>query len=339
MRQRLSAAPLIGVLLLSTFAAGPATAAPAAGCGMVITQTTTLTADIGPCGRGGIVIAADGISVDLGGHTISGKGSTGDGVGILFDGVTDSRVSNGTVRGFDAGVAIVGGSINVVHHLTIRDNIGNLKASRPAYGDGVVIQSSNSNWIFQNTVTNNGPFGGVSVLATTTTASDSNAIDRNTIIDNDVDRAAVNENDGIRVEGPNATGTVIMNNTIIANGRDGIAVFDDQGTGFPNAGLYIRDNVVQGNGFHGMSNRKGDGVFLAAGADGGFVFDNEVTGNAANGIRVGSLAGSYFGNTATGNVRYPGVVNAFDLHDENPGCADNEWDGNTFGTASQTCIL
>lgn len=339
MRQRLSAAPLIGVLLVSTFAAGPATAAPASGCGMVITQSTILTADIGPCGRGGIVIAADGISVDLGGHTISGKGSTGDGVGILFDGVTDVRVSNGTVRGFDAGVAIVGGSANEVIRLTIRDNIGSLKASRPAYGDGVVIQSSSSNWIFQNTVTNNGPFGGVSIIADTTTASDSNAIDRNTIIDNDVDRASVNENDGVRVEGPNATGTVIMNNTIIANGRDGIAVFGDQGTGFPNAGLYIRDNLVHGNGFHGMSNRKGDGIGLGAGADGGFVFENEVTGNAANGIRVGSVGGSFFANTATGNVRYPGVVGAFDLNDENPSCADNQWDANTFGTANQTCIL
>ena len=338
MQRKSRVALLIGAMLATMVATASVAAAPGSGCGMIITQSTTLTADIGPCGRGGIVIAADGISVDLGGHTITGKGSTGDGVGILFDGVTDVRVSNGTVRGFDAGVAIVGGSANEVIRLTIRDNIGSLKASRPAYGDGIVIQSSSSNWIFQNTVTNNGPFGGVSIIANATTASDSNAIDRNTIIDNDVDRASVNENDGVRVEGPNATGTVIMNNTIIANGRDGIAVFDDQGTGFPNAGLYIRDNVVHGNGFHGMGNRKGDGIFVGDGADRGFIFENEVTGNAANGIRVGSVDGELFVNTATGNVRYPGVVDAFDLKDENPGCADNEWNSNTFGTANQTCI-
>jgi Right handed beta helix region len=248
-------------------------------------------------------------------------------------------VSNGTVRGFDAGVAIVGGELNRVHLLTVRDNIGSLKAIRPAYGDGIVIRSSSSNWILQNTVTNNGPFGGVSVIADATTPSDSNAIDRNTIIDNDVDRAATNEDDGIRIEGPNANGTVIRNNRIIANGRDGIGVFEDVGgTGSPNIGLFVTDNVVHGNGFHGMANRKGDGIVVGDGADSAIIFENEVTGNAANGIRLGSVAGRVVFNDAAGNVLYPGVTGAFDLNDENPDCADNEWEANTFGSASQTCI-
>lgn len=338
MRRRLSAWPLIGALLAGTIATAPAIAAPGSGCGMVITQSTTLTADIGPCGKGGIVIAADGIRVDLGGHSIFGKGGTGDGVGILFDGVSGSWVLNGTVHGFDAGVAIVGGDTNTVWAMTIRDNIGNLKAARPAYGDGVVIRSSSLNWITRSTIVNNGPFGGVSVIGDATTPSDSNVIERNRIIDNDVDRAAANESDGIRVEGPNATGTTILDNTILANGRHGIAVLGDQGSGYPNAGLFIRENVITGNGFHGMGNAKGDGILVSSGADNALVFENEVTGNAASGIRFGASAGRILFNTATGNVMYPGIVGAFDLVDESPSCGDNEWAGNIFGSANQTCI-
>lgn len=338
MRRVLGLGPVGLALLLAVTALGPVAAAPSTGCGLVITTSTTLTADIGPCNRGGIVIAADGIRVDLGGHTISGKGSSGDGVGILFDGVEGAWVLNGTVQGFDAGVAIVGGGSNTVWGMTIRDNIGSLKAARPAYGDGVAIRSSSLNWVTRSTIVNNGPFGGISVMGDATTASDSNVIERNSIVDNDVDRAGVNESDGVRVEGPNATGTTILDNTILANGRHGIAVHGDGGSGLPNAGLFIRENVVHGNGFHGMANPKGDGIAIASGATNALVFENEVTGNAGSGIRMGAVAGRIFFNTATGNVAYPGVTGAYDLVDENAACADNEWDGNTFGSVSQACI-
>jgi parallel beta-helix repeat protein len=328
MQRKLWVAPLIGAMLVSMVATVSVAAAPGSGCGMIITQSTTLTADIGPCGRGGIVIAADNIDVDLGGHTISGKGKSGDGVGIMFDGVTGSRVLHGTVRGFDAGVAIVGGGSNTVWQLTIRDNIGSLTGSRPAYGDGVVIRSSSMNWITRSSILNNGPYGGVSVSGDATTPSDSNVIDRNRIVDNDVARDSTNENDGIRVEGQHVSGTTVMDNTILANGRDGIAIVGS---------AYVTRNIVQGNGFHAMDHRKGDGIVVLGGA-GALVFENEATGNAANGIRIGSVSSRILLNTATGNGAYPGVSAAFDLNDENPSCADNEWDANVFGSASQPCI-
>lgn len=329
MQRKLWIAPLIGAMVASMVAIGSVAAAPGSGCGMVITQTMTLTADIGPCGRGGIVIAADDIDVDLGGHTISGKGKSGDGVGILFDGVTGSRVLNGTVRGFDAGVAIVGGEANTVWQLTIRDNIGSLTGSRPAYGDGVVIRSSSLNWITRSAIFNNGPYGGISVMGDATTPSDSNVFERNRIVDNDVARATSNENDGIRVEGDHVSGTTIMDNTILGNGRDGIAILGS---------AYVTRNLVQGNGFHAMDHRKGDGIVVHGGAN-VLVFENEATGNAAIGIRVGSVASRILFNTATGNGAYPGAGAVFDLSDENAGCADNEWDSNVFGSASQACIM
>ncbi|HEV2810870.1 MAG TPA: hypothetical protein VGV93_10810, partial [Acidimicrobiales bacterium] len=48
-------------------------------CGDVITQTTTLTADVGPCPGNGIIIGADNIMLNLNGHTISGTPGPGDG--------------------------------------------------------------------------------------------------------------------------------------------------------------------------------------------------------------------------------------------------------------------
>ncbi len=335
MRRSVVAQLMVLALILGAVGAAPAAAAPSTGCGMVITQSMTLTADIGPCSRGGIVIAADDIDVNLGGHTISGKAKAGDGVGILLDGVTAARVSNGTVTGFDAGVAIVGGASNIVHLLDIRGNIGSLAAVRPAYGDGVVITSSSYNWIFNNTITNNGPFSGIAVLSDGVTPSETNVIERNRVVDNDVAGATANEDTGIRIEGPNALGTYITRNRIIANGLDGIAVFEAAGA--TNASTWIDRNVVQGNGFHGMANRKGDGIFLADQADSSLVNENEVTGNAANGIRVASATNRILATTALGNGAYPGV-SAYDLNDENPNCADNEWSSRLFGTASQTCI-
>ena len=322
-------------VVLTAIMLGPVTAAPSTGCGMVITQSTTLTADIGPCGKGGIVIAADGVRVDMNGHSIIGKSTAGDGVGVLFDGVEGAWVLNGTVRGFDAGVAIVGGTSNTVWNMTIRDNIGNLKSSRPAYGDGVVIRSSSQNWVTRSAITNNGPFGGVSVFADAGASSDSNVIERNRIVDNDVARATANEDSGIRIDGPNATGAIIMDNTIIANGLDGITFTDAQGAD-PTFTAYMTRNVVTGNGFHGMANRKGDGIAVLAGT-GVLLVDNEVTGNAANGIRIGAVSSRIFGNTSTGNTLYPGTT-GFDLVDENTACDANQWDANGFGTASQTCI-
>jgi parallel beta-helix repeat protein len=326
---------ILGVVVAMLAVVPQASAAPGTGCGMVITQSMTLTADIGPCGRGGIVIAADGVRVDLGGHTISGKAAAGDGVGVLFDGVSGAWVLNGTVTGFDAGVAIVGGDTNTVWSMTIRDNIGSLKASRPAYGDGVVIRSARQNWVTRSTIVNNGPFGGVSVFADAGSTSDSNVIERNRIIDNDVARATVNEDSGIRIEGANVTGTTIMDNTIVANGLDGITVTDAQGVD-PTFTAYITRNVLTGNGFHGMANRKGDGIAILAGT-GALLLDNEATGNAANGIHIGSVSSRIIGNTATGNGVYPGTT-GYDLRDDNPGCDANEWGTNGFNTASQSCI-
>src|SRR5262249_21627249 len=43
-----------------------------ADCSMVVRRTTTLSSDIGPCYRDGVVVGADGVTLDLGGHRVVG---------------------------------------------------------------------------------------------------------------------------------------------------------------------------------------------------------------------------------------------------------------------------
>ena len=68
------------LLCLSVDARWPALAwAPPASashvnCGDVITQDTTLDSDLLNCPGDGLVIGADGVTVDLAGHTIDGTG-------------------------------------------------------------------------------------------------------------------------------------------------------------------------------------------------------------------------------------------------------------------------
>lgn len=332
---------------LATFLVADTAAAAPVRCGSTITSSTTLTADIGPCNQGGLVIGADNITLDLGGRTITGKPRAGDGVGILVAGRTGVTIRNGTVRAFDAGVVIRGGSANTVRQITARDNIGttSLSNSKNGRGDGITINGSSANDIVDSTVLHNGPFSGITILGSVGPAAD-NRIVGNNVVANDVALDGVNQDDGIRIEGPNATGTQIVGNTVRDSGRDGIAVFADQGTGLKNTGTAIRGNLVEGNGFHDMGHRKGDGIVLfgapsnpaIGGADGSNVMDNVVLGNAANGIRVASKENVITFNTAQGNAAWPGLSNVFDLLDANALCDNNVWSGNAFGTANVACI-
>jgi hypothetical protein len=67
--------PVIAVLAVCgvTAAAGQSPP-PGLECGDTITADTTLERDLTGCPSNGIVIGADGVTLDLNGHTISGDG-------------------------------------------------------------------------------------------------------------------------------------------------------------------------------------------------------------------------------------------------------------------------
>ena len=90
-------APAMGMLL-----AVPATSqASGVACGSTITSHTKLRADLTNCPADGLVIGADGITLDLGRRTIDG---TGTGAGIRLAGHRNVTIKGGTVREFATGV-------------------------------------------------------------------------------------------------------------------------------------------------------------------------------------------------------------------------------------------
>ena len=75
-------------------------------CGSTITSSVTLTQDM-RCDGNALIIGADDVTLDLGGHTLSGSGS---GAGITLSGagkpLDGAVVENGTVSGFSDGLLI-----------------------------------------------------------------------------------------------------------------------------------------------------------------------------------------------------------------------------------------
>ena len=69
-------------------------------CGQTITQDTTLDSDLVNCPARGLVLGADGVDLDLAGHTISGTGSAFFGIEARVR--SGLSVHDGTVTGFDS---------------------------------------------------------------------------------------------------------------------------------------------------------------------------------------------------------------------------------------------
>ena len=98
-------------------------------CGQIIRQSTKVKNDLADCLWDGLVIGAPGITIDLDGHTIDGKGL---GAGIRNDGYDDVTIKNGRIVDFDYGVALnVGTERNIVEMLDLRDEPGSRRRPRP----------------------------------------------------------------------------------------------------------------------------------------------------------------------------------------------------------------
>jgi len=157
-------------------------------CGDAITTDTTLTADVTGCTGNGLVIAADGITLDLAGHRIAGA-ATGDAVGVDVTGHGDVTIENGSVSGFEEGVyARRAGGLTVRHmsfsraahggilvdggsDVTLRRNI----ATR--CGAGIIVTRSNGVVIGANRITRSGS-GGIPVFDSRHVRIAGNAVSR-----------------------------------------------------------------------------------------------------------------------------------------------------------------
>jgi len=314
--------------------------------GQEITTDVTLDGDL-VCETGpALIIAADNVTLDLGGFTVTGSGPASvNGPGILFRAVKGSTVRNGTVTRFGAGVAITGGSANVVTNLTVADNVGTRDGD---FGDGIVITDSADNRIESNTVQRNGPYSGISLVE----AATANVIRDNTVTDNNMlpgDPRAARQTMGIRIEGPGADKNMVTANTVTGSGADGIVVLgtcvhpDTGCVGSPSN----EHNVITANKSHdnGTSGR-GCGIRLFAVPPSvvpahNTIAENVADNNTTHGVSIDAGGAANDGppeNTITANRAHGnGDFDGFDANMA-PACGTNTWSGNSFGTVNQPCV-
>jgi nitrous oxidase accessory protein NosD len=101
-------------------------------CTIRYAGTYVLTRDLTVSGNDGIVVAADDVTIDLGGHSVSFKGAKqGNTSGIWVHNCRHTRIANGAIRNFTVGV-----------YLDASGNHGQTAQNEENHVEGVKIQSS-----------------------------------------------------------------------------------------------------------------------------------------------------------------------------------------------------
>ena len=128
--------------------AAQATAEPVSAsvsCGEVIKQSVKLTSNL-DCKTDGIIIGADGITVDLNGHTITGPGVSTSKVGLMLsDKDNVNIIGPGIIENFQAGVLNTGGQDDKISAVTFTENqIGsfNTGAARTTIEDNLFFSNN-----------------------------------------------------------------------------------------------------------------------------------------------------------------------------------------------------
>jgi large repetitive protein len=297
-----------------------------AGCGQTITADTTLDSDLTKCSGPGITIGADGITLDLNGHTIDGKGK-GSGVNNVagHDGVT---IEDGSIRNFMESVAIVGASDNHLRGLS-------LSGDRHV---GVYVQDSSAIQIEQLSVVDirfSGIFtwrshdvrvegssasgNGAGLVAQ---ASDHVAIEANSFHGNAGEGIALQE----------ASESHVAGNTVSHNGGAGIfldAADTNQVSGNfashngDGIGVIGNANTITGNHVADTSGCKkgcGYGISLEAGA-GNLIAQNDVRRTSRDGIRIDAFFPELptVDNVVRDNLVSEATVDGLSIGTEGPG--------------------
>ena len=204
-------------------------------CGQVIKQSVKLTANL-DCKTDGLIVGADGITIDLNGFTLTGPGDKSSKVGVMFADNDDVTVQGpGTIENFQAGSLFSGGENNKISKVTFQNNeIGifetGAKNTAVEYNSmfdnsiGVAAHSSSGTSLNTN-IFNNNDLAGVTLVN-----SAGNQLSTNTI------QGSVN---GIFLDGQSTKNTIDTNNVLKNRGVD-----LNNGNGLP---TNINDNVFTDN--------------------------------------------------------------------------------------------
>lgn len=239
----------------------PAARGAATLCGSVVTDDLTLDQDL-TCPADGLIVGADGVRIDLDGHSITGAGT---GVGITVTGHAGVTIfGDGTIATFRTAVQIGESRDVVIKDTVLAENV-----------DGVdVMQGSRGITIKANEFDTNSVRGVMLRSGVTDVEVKNNTFTGNRIgmLVNGPTNAIVKANfisssllAGIRV-GPTATDNLLLDNVIIANP----------------AGIEFV-------------------ITAGASATGNTVQDNHVTANTC-GLKGPTAGNTFRGNLVTANV-------------------------------------
>ena len=224
-------------------------------CGTVIVDDLTLDHDL-VCPGSGLIAGADGITLNLNGHVISGAGS-GDGVAIV--GRTDVTVKGGRIQNFTSGVRITTSSDVQIKNTTLADNLEGIDCAADCTGStfkanefrnnrsrGIMLRGATRDNVVKDNVFDGNRVGILLFGAVDSTVKDnilSSSIlanirvnvlaTRNTIKDNTASTSPAGIEFLITPTG-SATGNSVIENTLIAN---------PCGLKGPLAGNIVRNNV------------------------------------------------------------------------------------------------
>ena len=234
----------LAVAAVAAFALGPAPAAavtPLTDCADLTKagETYVLTADITTTSSVCFIIRADRITLDLGGHIVTGPTTAGSTVGILetFDARISTVVKNGSIRNFGHGIYLANSTRNTVRSVTTSDNFRGMAIGPNSLVKDCTVQRNTSHGIvtgdsvqvedcYVGGTGGSDANGGIGILGSQRMLVTRNWVNGNgqggivvgmnsTVTHN---RSNQNNQDGIAV----GVRSLVSNNTASNNGQDGI---------------------------------------------------------------------------------------------------------------------
>lgn len=259
---------ILGLIVVVALLQIPVTAGATNGleCGDEVTESVSLTHDLIDCPGDGLVVRANGITIDLAGHTIDGDGA---GAGVRVPpGLGDVTITNGTITEFSEGVTLDSTTGNTVSRLNVN-----------ATNRGINLANASGSLIEKNAVTTS-----VDGIRVNGHGSDANVVRQNVVqgnvfgitVSDGADENLVDQNE---VSGGNfgialfsgAQETEVTRNDVFGNAVSGIQVQSSS-----------NDALVSQN----MVHENGEGILVDVDVSGAIVSRNQVIANAGDGIEI-----------------------------------------------------
>ena len=274
----------------------------------IVTSNTNLSGDC----TGPLVVAASGITVNLGGHAVTCAVATAIGIEILDQ--TNDHVTNGEVENCYFGIEISLGGGHELSNLNVHNH----------GGAGIDLKASSNNDIRNTISSSNSAFG---VFLESDAAF--NKLDHLQIEQNSID--------GILIAG-GADNNVVTSSFLLGN-LFGINIAGnnntiDQSTKVTQSVVGILVHSSTGNTIRATSSSQNAyGIDLGPGVTNTTIQSSDASNNSRVGIwlGIGATSNLIMSNKAFGN-------GFLDLEDDNLDCDANTWKSNQFSTANQPCI-